>query len=99
MTEEQKIFIDGMVRSSNIALANSLTFLKSGLEAFRNYQKPILSKDGMEIYGFVQPYKQDKNLQEFVDFMIVFCNRSLEMVDTGNKEEEEKINAKVLHGV
>ena len=57
MTEEQKIFIDGMVRSSNIALANSLTFLKAGLEAFRNYQKPILSNDGMEIYGFVQPYK------------------------------------------
>lgn len=85
--EEIKIIADSMVESSKIGTENSLEFIKQGLKAYKELEIPIVSADGQYCYGVRIPYKQDKAIQSFVDFMLNFIDESIKMLEKKGKSE------------
>lgn len=57
----------------------------SGFEAYKKVKIPIINNDG-ECCGERIPYKEDKQVQTFVDFMLVYLDEAIKSLDK-NKEK------------
>ena len=69
-----KVITEGLVEASKMGTVNALTFIQKGFEAFKEVRIPIVSKDGNYCYGERIPYREDKGVQTFVDFMLVYLD-------------------------
>lgn len=82
MTQEQmKIISASLVESSKLGTVNSLGYIKAGLEAYKVLEIPIVSEDGQYCYGKRIPYIQDKGVQTFVDFMLVYLDEAIKSLE------------------
>ncbi len=88
MTQEEiKILSESMVESSKLGTVNALTYIQKGLEAFKTVEIPLLaSNDGKHYYGKRKPYEEDKTLQTFVDFMLVYLDEAIKSLEKGKVE-------------
>lgn len=90
MTQEEiKILAESMVESSKLGTANALTYVQKGLEAYKVVKIPITSEDGQYCYGMRKPYKEDKQVQTFIDFMLVYLDEAIKTLEKGEKEHEK----------
>ena len=87
MNENQmKVIADSLLEASKLGTVNALTYIQKGLEAYKNVEIPITSPDGQYCYGKRIPYIQDKQVQMFVDFMLVYLDEAIKMLDKGKSE-------------
>lgn len=86
---QMKVITEGIVESAKLGAVNALTYIQKSLEAYKTLKLPIISGDGQYYYGERIPYEQDKQVQTFVDFMLVCLNEVLKKYD---KENEAKKN-------
>lgn len=88
MTEkEAKLLSESMIELSNLTIQNTLMYLKSGLEAFKKCDVPLIDSTGQNCTGIKNVYKQNEDIRMLVDFLIVFLDEAI-------KNQEEKIKAK-----
>ncbi len=88
MNENQiKIIVESLTEASKLGTVNALTYIQKGLEAYKVIEIPILSNDGQQCYGIRRPYKEDKQVQTFVDFMLVYIDEALKGLDKKDKSE------------
>ena len=85
--EEIKIMAESLVEATKIGTVNALTCIQKGLEAYKVVEIPIVSKDSQYCYGNRIPYKDDKEVQTFVDFMLVYLDEAIKMIE--NKKEDK----------
>ena len=85
--DEIKILADSMVEMGKMSTANSLEYLKYVFEAFKKLRIPKVSQDGQYCYGVIEPYRNTKELQYIVDFMITYLEGAIKQID--NKKEDE----------
>lgn len=57
------------------------------LEAFKKLEIPRVSPDGQYCYGISYPYKESKDIQKLVDFMIIFLDESIKELDKQLQKE------------
>ena len=90
MNKDQiKIIADSLVEASKLGTVNALTYIQKGFEAYKEVEIPIISNDGKTCYGIRRPYKQDKEVQTFVDFMLVYLDEAIKMLEKGKSENNE----------
>ena len=88
MTEKEvKLLSESMIELSNLTIQNTLTYLKSGLEAFKKCDVPIIDSTAQNCVGIKNVYKKNDDVRMFVDFLIVFLDEAI-------KNQEEKLRAK-----
>lgn len=88
MTEqEKKIIIDSLLECSNLSITNALTYIQKGLEAYKEVEIPIVSADGQYCYGVRTPYRDDKAIQTFIDFMLVYLDEAIKDLEKKGKSE------------
>ncbi len=75
--EEIKFLADILVETSKLGTVNALTYIQKGLEAYKTVEIPVISEDGQYSYGQRIPYKQDKEIQTFIDFMLVYLDEAI----------------------
>lgn len=87
MNENQmKVIADSLVEASKLGTVNALTYIQKGLEAYKKVEIPIVSSDGQYCYVVRKPYKEDKEVQTFVDFMIVYLDEAIKVLEKGKSE-------------
>lgn len=84
--DEIKILTDSMIETGKISTINSLECLKYGFEAFKKSKIPMVSQDGQSCYGVIEPYKNSKELQYIVDFMIIYLEEAIEQINSKKEE-------------
>ena len=72
-----KVITEGMVEASKLGTVNALTYIEKGLESYKKLELSRVSEDGQYCYGIRTPYKEDKEVQTFVDFMLVFLGEAI----------------------
>ena len=83
MTEqEKKIMIDALLECSKLSTTNALTYIQKGLEAYKTVEIPIANEYRKRI-----PYRDDKDIQTFVDFMLVYLDEAIKKLDKKDKGE------------
>lgn len=85
--QERKIMIESLLEASKLGTVNALTYIQKGLEAYKELEIPITSEDGQYCYGKRIPYKQDKEVQMFVDCMLVYLDEAIKRLDKKDKSE------------
>ena len=85
--EEVKLLSETMTELSDLTIQNTLTYLKSGLEAFKKCEVPLLDSTAQNCRGFKNVYEQNEDIRLLVDFLIVFLDEAI-------KNQEERIKAK-----
>lgn len=84
MNESQmKIITEGLVEASRLGTTSALAYIKAGLEAYEKLEIPRVC------YGFRRPYNEDKAIQIFVDFMLVYLDEAIKELDKKDKSEEK----------
>ena len=90
MNKDQiKIIADGLVEASKLGTVNALTCIQKGLEAYKEVEIPIISNYGQGGYVVRTPYKEDKQVQTFIDFMLVYLDEAIKMLEKGKSENNE----------
>lgn len=87
-----KIIAESLVEASKMGTVNALTYIQKGLEAYKMVEIPIVSSiqiDGKYCCGSRIPYLEDKQVQTFVDFMLVYLDEAIKSLDKGKSEENE----------
>lgn len=88
MTQEEiKILTESLVEASKLGTANALGYIKTGLEGYKKVKIPIVSNDGQYCLGERKPYEQDKQVQTFVDFMLVYLDEAIKSLEKGKSEQ------------
>ena len=85
--EEVKLLSETMIELSDLTIQNTLTYLKSGLEAFKKCEVPLLDSTAQNCIGIKNVYEQNKDIRMLVDFLLIFLDEAI-------KNQEEKIKAK-----
>ena len=85
--EEIKIMTESLIEATKMGTANALTYIQKGLEAYKEVKIPIVSKDGQYCYGNRIPYRDDKEVQTFVDFMLIYLDEAIKSLTKENKSE------------
>lgn len=88
--EEVKIITETMQKMDREAAATVLGYIKAGYEAFKKLEIPIVTQDGMYCLGIKMPYKQNKDIQTFVDFMITYLDEGIKCIKKKYKERGTK---------
>ena len=84
MNENQmKVITESLVEASKLGTVNALTYIKLGFEAYKKVAIPIV---GERSYVRI-PYREDKAIQNFVDFMLVYLNEAIKGLDKKDKSE------------
>lgn len=78
-----KVITEGLVEASKLGTVNALTFIQKGFEAYKVLEIPIV---GERNYVRI-PYKEDKAIQTFVDFMLVYLEEAIKTLDKKDKSE------------
>lgn len=78
--EEIKILTESLVEASKLGTVNSLGYIKTGLEGYKKIKIPILGNDG-QCHGERIPYKEDKEIQTFIDFMLVYLDEAIKSLE------------------
>ena len=87
MTQEEiKIISESLVEASKLGAVNALTYIQKGFEAYKVVKVPIVSYNGQYCYGERIPYKEDKQVQTFVDFMLVYLDEAIKSLEKGKSE-------------
>ncbi|MBR3208813.1 MAG: hypothetical protein IKF82_00950 [Bacilli bacterium] len=81
-----KVIVDSLVEASKLGTSNALNYIKTGLEAYKKVEIPIVSEDGLAYYGLRKPYEEDKAIQTFVDFMLVYLDEAIKGFEKGKGE-------------
>ena len=77
MDENQiKIMVDSLVDASKLGTVNALTYIKTG---FETYKKVEIRNDC-----------KSKEVQIFVEFMIIYLNEAIKTLDKKNEVEENE---------
>lgn len=85
--EQLKVITESLVEASNLGTVNALGYIQKGLEGYKKLEIPIVSEDGQCCYGFRIPYREDKGVQTFVDFMLVYLDEAIKTLDKKEKSE------------
>lgn len=86
MTQEQiKIISESLVESSKLGTVNSLGYIKAGLEAYKKVKISIVGNDG-QCHGERIPYEEDKEVQTFVDFMLIYLDEAIKSLEKDKSE-------------
>lgn len=87
MNESQiKVIANSLLEASKLGTVNALTCIKTGLEAYKTVEIPRVSEDGQYCYGLRIPYKQNKEVQTFVDFMLVYLDEAIKGLEKDKSE-------------
>lgn len=87
MTQEKiKIISESLVEASKLGTVNALTYIQKGLEGYKKVKIPIVNSDGQYCYGERIPYKEDKQVQIFIDFMLVYLGEAIKTLEKGKVE-------------
>ena len=78
--KEIKVLTESLVEVSKLGTVNALTYIKSGLESYKKLEIPNVSEDGHYIVTR-KPYKEDKEVQMFVDFMLVYLDEAIKSLE------------------
>lgn len=78
-----KVIAESLVEASKLGTVNALTYIKLGFEAYKKVEIPV-SVDGRYIRI---PYRDDKVIQTFVDFMLVYLGEAIKGLE--KKKEGE----------
>lgn len=84
-TDFKQIIVEGLKGTSNVITANTLGYIKAGVEAFKNYEIPVFNEKG-ECNTLKRPYYAN-GVREFVDFMIIFLDESIKELDKQLQKE------------
>ncbi len=85
--EEAKIINETMQKMDKEAAVTVLGYIKAGYEAFKKLEIPNISPDGMYCFGIKMPYKENKDVRTFVDFMITYLDEGIKGIKKNMKEE------------
>lgn len=77
------IILECVKDASKMTTTNALTCIQKGLEAYKEVEIPI-SKDGR--YCRI-PYRDNKEVQTFVDFMLVYLDEAIKSLTKEDKSE------------
>lgn len=89
MNENQmKIIAESLVEASKMGTVNALTYIQKGLEAYKIVEVPFVSNDGNNYYQQLCwiPYKEDKGVRTFVDFMLVYLDEAIKSLEKGKSK-------------
>ncbi len=82
MTQEEiKILSESMVESSKLGAVNALGYIKAGFEAYKAVEIPIANEYRKRI-----PYREDKEVQTFIDFMLVYLDEAIKSLEKKKSE-------------
>ena len=87
--EEVKLLSETMTELSDLTIQNTLTYLKSGLEAFKKCDIPLIDSTGQNCKGIKNVYKQNEDIRMLVDFLIVFLDEAIKNQEKRIKEKKE----------
>ena len=88
--EEAKIVSETMVEMCEVTSAKTIDLVKNGFEKFKTLEVPRVSQDGQYCYGISHPYKENKDLQQLVDFMITYLDVCIESINIQIEKNKEK---------
>ena len=91
MNEEQAMVIaKSLAEASKLGTINALMCIQKMLEGYKTFKVPIISSDGQYCYGETQPYKQNREVQMFIDFMLLYLGETIKGLNKENKYETNK---------
>lgn len=73
----------GLIEASKMGTVNALTYIQKGLEAYKTVEIPFVSHEGNNYYQQLYwiPYKEDKDVRTFVDFMLVYLDEAIKSLE------------------
>lgn len=90
MNEEQtKIIADSLGEASKLGTVNALTYIQKGLEAYKTVEIHIVTSlkiDGKYCSGRRIPYRDNKEVRSFIDFMLIYLDEAIKSLEKDKSE-------------